>query len=122
MDRWSDILDNVVNINKKIKKQQESILDDIDIIRKSRQKITHKRYYVDSPLGEVYFTRREAHCIFYILHGYTIARTALQLELSSRTVEFYLKNIKTKFNIATKAELIEFVMKTNFMEIIDFPE
>ena len=78
-----------------------------------------KRYYYDSSAPDVYLTCREAQCVYYLLHGYTMVKTADILDLSPRTIEFYVKNIKMKLNLVTKSELIAYMMKVNFLDCIN---
>ena len=121
MKSWVDVMESVKE--KKLEREREKVGSTLDklagTLRVSRR-LPHKRYVIDD--SELYFTRREAHCMYYLLHGFTIHRAAKQLSLSPRTVEFYLKNIKIKFDVRTKAELIEKIMKTNFLDIIDFKD
>ena len=50
---------------------------------------------------------REMQLIQYLLKGYTAKQIANALQLSHRTVEFYIANIKTKLQCFTKAQLIQ---------------
>jgi DNA-binding CsgD family transcriptional regulator len=56
---------------------------------------------------DIALSQREKQCIRYLLQGYTAAETAQLLNLSKRTVESYLQNIKLKMNCYTKVELFE---------------
>lgn len=78
-----------------------------------------KRYYFDQDNPDAYLTCREAQCMYYLLHGCTLMKTAEKLQLSHRTVEFYVKNIKMKLNLITKSELIAYMMRVNFLSCID---
>lgn len=51
-------------------------------------------------------TLRESECLMGILHGMTAKSIAEKLNLSKRTIEFYIENIKNKFGCHTKFELI----------------
>ena len=78
-----------------------------------------KRYYFDQDNPDAYLTCREAQCVYYLLHGCTIVNAAKKLQLSHRTVEFYVKNIKMKLNVMTKPELIAYMMRVNFLSCVD---
>ncbi|MBL97005.1 MAG: hypothetical protein CMF52_04240, partial [Legionellales bacterium] len=47
-----------------------------------------------------------------------IKSTGILLNLSSRTVEFYLKNIKTKMQVRTKDEVLS---NLSFLKFSDYP-
>ena len=57
-----------------------------------------------------YFTQRETEILRLLVRGKTAREIALTMNLSTRTVESYLENIKTKTDSATKSELIEKVI------------
>jgi DNA-binding CsgD family transcriptional regulator len=67
-----------------------------------------------------YFTKREAECMVLLLRGKTINSVANILKLSPRTVEYYIKNMKSKLGCRTKFELIDLVYASEFMNNIDF--
>ena len=54
----------------------------------------------------MYLTQREMECVQSLLKGNTLREAGLELELSSRTVEFYLKNIKKKMQVKKKNEVL----------------
>lgn len=51
-------------------------------------------------------TKRERDCAYYLCLGMTAREIAKQLKLSQRTIESYLVNIKDKFCVSRKSELI----------------
>ena len=81
----------------------------------NKRKRTSKRYYFSESNSKLYLTHREAGCMLYIIQGMTIKETAKQLELSHRTVEFYLKRIKIKLNCSNRHNLIELLNKEGFI-------
>lgn len=52
-------------------------------------------------------TSREKDCLSLIARGYTMKNAAKKLNISHRTVEQHLRNIKEKLNLNTKNELVE---------------
>jgi DNA-binding CsgD family transcriptional regulator len=84
-----------------------------------RHSLKDKQYYLGENYPAVYFTRREAECLYYLLRGFTISATALQLNLSARTVEFYVKNMKQKMGVKNKSELMERLHAVGFMQVIN---
>ncbi len=53
-------------------------------------------------------TEREKECLALLSQGYTMKRAALKLNISHRTVEQHLRNIKDKLNLHTKNQLVEY--------------
>lgn len=83
-------------------------------------RIANRRSYnLGAKYEGIYFTQREAECMLLLLNGKTISKTADTLCLSPRTIEFYLKNMKTKLGCRTKFELIELVLDSDFLQDIN---
>ncbi|OGT48473.1 MAG: hypothetical protein A3E82_03875 [Gammaproteobacteria bacterium RIFCSPHIGHO2_12_FULL_38_11] len=78
-----------------------------------------RNYYLGKKYPNVYITKREAESLFWIVQGLTIPQTAHKLALSSRTVEFYVKNLKLKLGCVNKKELIEKIMQTNLLKQLE---
>lgn len=64
------------------------------------------------------FSKREMECIFYLLRGKTTKQTSEILNLSKRTVDYYIENIKNKAGCRTKSELLITAIESGYMEII----
>ena len=73
-------------------------------------------YSLGNKYGRVYFTKREAECMVLLLKGKTINGVANNLNLSPRTVEYYVKNMKSKTGCRTKFELIDRVYASDFLQ------
>lgn len=116
---WQAVLNEVLNKNS----EKSFLFTNLKRGSDDRQKIKpegYKTYKLGSEYGDSYLTHREAECALRLIQGKTILTIAAELQLSPRTVEFYLKNIKSKFRCRTKAELIEKVLHSNFLTAIDF--
>lgn len=122
---WDDIVKDMMN--KKVQNKPYSFLgsnqaeyiDENNLYQKpSRGPL--KIYSLGAKYGTAYFTKREAECMVWLLKGKTINKVAKKLNLSPRTVEFYLKNMKIKLGCRTKFELIDLVYDSEFMSSIDF--
>lgn len=63
-----------------------------------------------------YFSKREKECIQFLLMGMTAKEIAKKLQLSHRTVESYLENIKYKTECPSKSQLISKIL-TDYAEV-----
>lgn len=79
------------------------ILDDVSVSIKS----TTESSQLNS--ARSLFTAREIDCMRTLTTTYSIKKCALKLNLSPRTVESYLNNIKSKLGIASKAKLLDYI-------------
>lgn len=62
-------------------------------------------------------TKREYEVAKLIVEGYTAKQCAEKLNLSRRTVEFYVDNIKNKLCCFKKSDLIVKLIKDNIISI-----
>lgn len=51
-------------------------------------------------------TRRELECLYYLSIGKSAKQTAAALEISQRTVEFHLKNLRNKTGARNRLHLL----------------
>jgi DNA-binding CsgD family transcriptional regulator len=63
------------------------------------------RYYLPVPFENCYLTQRELDCVFHLLEGKSAKEIGRALNLSFRTIEFYISKIKTKLNCRTRLDL-----------------
>ena len=59
-----------------------------------------------SEINNIYLSKRETECLRHYVQGKTAKEISQIVNLSRRTVENYIYNIKIKLNVSTKAELI----------------
>lgn len=64
------------------------------------------------------FSPREKQCLFYLARGKTAKAIARILDISSRTVEFYIAKLKDKLGCRTRMELIDFALAHKLLESI----
>ena len=69
-------------------------------------------------IDDVYFSKQEVKCLRLLVAGKTIKLIGQHMDLSPRTVEYYLMNIKHKLNVKTKSELIDKVIQYIWPEIL----
>lgn len=78
-------------------------------IQSSNQKIHLMRLFNgngNSPKTEC-LTRRELDCVHFIVRGFTSKQIGKKLNLSYRTIETYIENIKEKLFLTSKFEIAE---------------
>lgn len=61
-------------------------------------------------------TTREKQCLLHLSKGLSARETADILNISRRTVEKHLDNVKLKFNCSKKVELMRLLMEGNFLD------
>lgn len=66
---------------------------------------------VDNALRFGGLSKRESEVASLLLQGKTYRTIARELFISENTVKYYVKNIYSKFNIQSRAELIDIIMK-----------
>lgn len=85
--------------------------------KKQREEVIH--YYLGGDFPGVYLTPREAECMVLLLLHYTNEEVAQKLNLSTRTIEFYVKNMRQKLDCPSKMQLITNIQRTDFMQWVD---
>jgi DNA-binding CsgD family transcriptional regulator len=66
----------------------------------------------------VYFTRRELDCVKELIRGKTIKMIARTLDVSPRTIEHHLENIRSKACCNTKSELVGWLLNNGIFTIL----
>jgi len=75
-----------------------------------------QRYYLSEPYEKVYFTFQEARCLLHCKKNSRYKSISQALNISERTVEFYLKNMRGKLRCKTKKELLQVTEKGEFFK------
>lgn len=117
---WEALLKEVLQQKKCARIVGEFASNVADKPSSSKNKIEYKKFFLGSDYGNIYFTSREAQVMIQLIHGKTISAAAVILNLSPRTIEFYVKNMKTKLSCRTKSELIGKVFASDFIRNLDF--
>ncbi|HQS83883.1 MAG: hypothetical protein B7Y25_03065 [Alphaproteobacteria bacterium 16-39-46] len=65
--------------------------------------IKMKKYII----GDISFSQREYQCLKFLLKSYSAKQIATELNVSFRTIEIYIENIKIKTNCSYKNEIID---------------
>lgn len=119
---WDALLDQVLKQKKtssviaNYSEQDSEKTDDLS----PKPKTVFKKYFLGESYRNIYFTGREAEVMVQLMQGKTLQAAADTLNLSPRTIEFYVKNMKTKLGCRTKSELIGKVFASDFIQHVDF--
>ncbi|MCK4870852.1 MAG: helix-turn-helix transcriptional regulator [Gammaproteobacteria bacterium] len=122
---WETVLNEVINrkINSEFRFTNFGCMATVNRNKKDGKKLLNRRKPEGFKLGnkhpDVKFSRREAECMVKFLQGMTMRDTAEALELSPRTVEFYVKNMRQKVGCRTKSELINIVANSDFVLLLE---
>lgn len=74
-----------------------------------------RKYPIINNNSEIFLSNREYQCLNYMTHGKTAKEIAMTLELSSRSIELYIKNIKNKLKVNNKFEAVK-LFKQNIQD------
>ncbi len=99
-----NFLENIFHEYKKLFASDLKVLDANPFEFKLRPKNFEK--HTDSNIIPPSITKRELDCLFLLAQGLTSKKIALKLEISARTAEKHLENIKIKFNANNRIELL----------------
>lgn len=75
-------------------------------------------YYLDAHHNPYQLSPRELETLFLLLRGKTAKQIAEVLNLSKRTVESYIEQIKNKFGCHNKAEVLYLAMTQGYLNMI----
>lgn len=81
------------------------------------------RYFILSEADDLYVTKKQAECIAYMMEGATAKETAYKMNISYRTVEGYIEDVKTKIPAQTgtrcnKDDLMKIFKHSGISEVI----
>ena len=87
---------------------------------KSHYEFMHRQfsYVLNQHYFDVRLTGRETECLFFILRGKSSKAIARFLNVSVKTIEYYIEQLKTKMNCSNKSELIEKSIFKGYLNIL----
>ena len=127
MNYWLNVLDEIqhyrepsyvclyTNLREKGHFEEKYDLDDPFPNPAPPKKPPRLQFLLHGLPNQLHLSQREAECIFFLLRGLTIKKVGGILDLSPRTVEFYLKNIKAKLACKKKSEVLHLVRQSSFI-------
>lgn len=98
----------------------KSFVDDMSQAKQLFLKNTpiHRYYFESGENSGIALTQREITCIIYLLQHRTAEETAQLMNISRRTVESYLDNMKIKLNCNNKVELCRKLKNNKFLRAL----
>lgn len=72
-----------------------------------------ERILLTTPTGDILLSQRESACLRLLSSGKTAKEIARVLELSHRTIESYINNIRQKTGLRTRSELVDAFHKSS---------
>lgn len=67
----------------------------------------------------VYLTKREIQCLLLTLQGKSAKKVAAILNISPKSVEFYIKNAKTKWGCYSKQQLFQKALQSGLLALME---
>ena len=129
MNYWGCVLDEVLHKNDNARAflftNQGDLSDSMESYSaennpdKTRDTRDLRTYFLGKEYADIYLTKREAECMFWIMQDYTISETAFKMALSARTVEFYVKNMKLKLQCKSKKKLVEKILQSSLLQQLE---
>lgn len=84
------------------------LLSEDDIFNSVRKVFLHSKNIIKKEIANHYLlSKRQLECFFFLIRGKSDKEIAKILQLSPRTVESYIDEIKSKMSCSTRAEIIE---------------
>lgn len=78
-----------------------------------------KRFYLGATYFGIYLTQQEARCLYHFLQGKNIAQTSTAMRISVKTISFYFCCIRWKIPCRSRKELLNLIVKTDFMKYME---
>lgn len=83
----------------------------------SEQSQKHIHWYLNEFLKNIPLSQRELECVNLLAKGKTAKEIGIQLNLSYRTVEFYLDNARLKLQCTNRYELIAKSLQQGWLDV-----
>jgi PAS domain S-box-containing protein len=80
------------------------------------KELKKERYYLAGEHHGTYLTKREAQCLLCLAGGNSAKETGKMLDISPRTVEYFLNRLKIRFNCASRSQLISKAIECRFLD------
>lgn len=84
----------------------EEISEDLTVESTLRHKFEQRLEMISQHLGiDMLLSERESECLYFYITAYSAKEIGVKLDISQRTVEKHLSNVKAKLHLSTKGQL-----------------
>jgi len=90
----------------------------LEQINSPQQKLRQKSYEIGDLNPPIKLTKRESQVLFFLIRGKCLKRIALIFNLSHRTIEDYIENLRIKFDAQNKFDLIDKAIHYGYLNFI----
>jgi DNA-binding CsgD family transcriptional regulator len=85
---------------------------------RAKVEVQQRSYIINPTTFKKTISKRELDCIFYLLRGNSMKMIAKILNISPRTVESYLEQVRVKLKCTNRADLIEACLAEGYLNYI----
>ena len=106
---WEDVVHSVThkNVNRvEIVRQRLALAQQGPPLQDKRRRGA-RRVWIAEKNKYIYFTKRELETLKWLMRQCTVKQAARHMGLSHRTVEFYVKNVRSKLDCKNKHRLLK---------------
>lgn len=122
VDRANKIIAEAEKSKTKIQFNKKSLDQSSDYLffeeNKNKSWLEIKKFCFPSAFGDIYLSKKEMLALQFLVDGLTYDEISTEMALSKRTVESYVRSIKTKLNVFSKKDLIFIYKKSFYCQIL----
>lgn len=78
-----------------------------------------ERIYLKNEYAKVYFTVAEAKTVLLAIRGFTYDEIAKKLDVSTKTIDYRMNQIRNKMNLKHKKDVINTLVKGHYVELLE---
>lgn len=116
---WQDVVNGLhEEAHKRVVAKQmcnaEHLVNEAKVARLATKSVRNK-YPLGADFPGIRLAEREAECVYLLLQNKRYKQIGSEMNISLRTVETYIKNIRAKLRCNKKAEIIEIIKRSAFL-------
>ena len=111
LDEYNKVIGMVGSLN--IVGSHDVEMSDVDNLLQQPEQVIINKHNIKTLFRGI--SLREAEVLYFVVRGQTMQMVAGQLHISIKTIESHLANIKQKWSIRTKSDLIAMALNIGFL-------